>query len=721
MFREKVVFFLTATLFLTSTSKGPEVMAQEINQETEFILPEITVDAVQDRSRINTLDPSSVVPKTTITEKEIQELDAKTAADAVILSPGVTPVGPGDNGDRFENVQIRGFDPNYTLTLINGQRVTSQSVDGKFDLSTINADEIEKIEIIRGPQALLYGSDAIGGVVNIVMKIPKDRLGAGVSAGYGQLNTFRSRTFVEGPLSKKFRARLDGRYDFSDGFTDSFDLDRDLRQQTLKADAKPQRTGEARADFHLDIGEKATGRFSARYLNRNLSIEKRFSKFVEEGVEGGSDRKQDISGTAVLERHGLWGGRGELSLNSYTSFFDKKRGKDFVRRDAGRFIFREESSQREDVFDTLLSGRLLYERPLGKHNRLTAWTETRWQKRSSEVRGQTQRFDEEDRVIADNTSDKAEKIYSKQEIFLVGGVQDEISFKRHGATAGVRVEKARSWPLAVTPAAGLRFGVTPDMDIRANAGFGYKFPTLEELTRSPVPELDIDGTRFVAGNPDLKPERSRQYEIVFDQRLSDVVGYSVTGFFNQFYDKIETGIVDDFLGTDLPLETKVNIGRAYTAGSEIDIKFSPLKNFGGRVNYSYLWTRNLDTGAPLNEAPTHRVNLLLNTRIPKVDVHVDLSFSYISSRKRIDALSGVEKADSPMAPLYLARLHLSKEWGKGFSTDLSVENLFNVKWDRDNDGDTDMPGIGVFTTVSWKNPLRKKIEAESRPAESEIH
>ncbi|MBI2337336.1 MAG: TonB-dependent receptor [Deltaproteobacteria bacterium] len=250
------------------------------------------------------------------------------------------------------------------------------------------------------------------------------------------------------------------------------------------------------------------------------------------------------------------------------------------------------------------------------------------------------------------------------------------------------------------------------MDLRLNVGFGYKLPSFEQRTRSSVPELDINGTKYTAGNSNLKPERSRQYQLIFDHRLSDILGYSITGFFNQHYDKIDTGIIDDYLGTGLPLETKINIGRAFTAGSEVDVKFQPLKHLGIRANYSYLWTLNRDTRAPLNETPTHSANLLINTKIPKLNVKADFSFSFISSRKRIDALSGTEKADSPMAPLYLARLRLSRELGKGFSADLMVDNLFNMSWDRDNDGDSDMPKMGVFGMLSWKQQTKKKKQTQ---------
>ncbi|MBI2337335.1 MAG: TonB-dependent receptor plug domain-containing protein [Deltaproteobacteria bacterium] len=415
--------------------------SQKKDQGTSFVLPEIMVETSKKQKSVHTLDPESVMPKSILTADEIKELGAKTAADAIILSPGVTPTGPGDSGDRFESIQIRGFNPDYTLVLIDGQRTTSQSAEGKFDLSTINADEIEKIEIIRGPQALLYGSDAIGGVVNIILKIPKDHFGMGVSAGYGQLNTFRSRAFIEGPLSKKFRVRLGGRYDFSDGFTDIFDLDRDLRQKSLKSDRKPQRTGEMRADFHWDIKNKTKARFSFRYLNRNLSVRREFNKFVEEGTESGHDNKQDIEGTAILEKTNLWGGRGEFSLRGYSSQLNKIREKNFVSRDSGRFIFREQSTQNDDIVDTLLSTRLLYERPLGKKNKLTTWWETRWQKRNSNNNGRVRRFDEQDILISDSASDKPEKIYNKNEFFFAGGFQDEITFKHLSASAGLRVEK----------------------------------------------------------------------------------------------------------------------------------------------------------------------------------------------------------------------------------------------------------------------------------------
>lgn len=85
--------------------------------------------------------------------------------------PGVQLTNEGDNR---KGVSIRGLDSGYTLILVDGKRVNSRNAvfrHNDFDLNWIPVDSIERIEVVRGPMSSLYGSDALGGVVNIITKI----------------------------------------------------------------------------------------------------------------------------------------------------------------------------------------------------------------------------------------------------------------------------------------------------------------------------------------------------------------------------------------------------------------------------------------------------------------------------------------------------------------------------------------------------------------------
>lgn len=110
-----------------------------------------------------------------VTKQDLLDQQTRHAADALRSLPGVSVSRQG----AFNNqtvVRIRGAESNHTLVLIDGVEVNSASTDGFFDFSNLGADEIEQIEVVRGPQGGLYGTGAVGGVVNIITKSGKGPL-----------------------------------------------------------------------------------------------------------------------------------------------------------------------------------------------------------------------------------------------------------------------------------------------------------------------------------------------------------------------------------------------------------------------------------------------------------------------------------------------------------------------------------------------------------------
>src|SRR5690606_25707371 len=110
-----------------------------------------------------------------LSQEQLQLRSTPDITEALRTQPGVN-VGFGSNGTR--GVSIRGLGSSYTLILIDGKRVnagltTMRKYNG--DLDWVPIDAIERIEVVRGPMSTLYGSDALGGVVNIITKKNSDR------------------------------------------------------------------------------------------------------------------------------------------------------------------------------------------------------------------------------------------------------------------------------------------------------------------------------------------------------------------------------------------------------------------------------------------------------------------------------------------------------------------------------------------------------------------
>ncbi len=125
---------------------------------------------------------------TVVTGDELRNQQIRHAGDALRSLPGVSVNRTGGFGGLTQ-VRIRGAEANHTLVLVDGI-VANDTTTGSFDFSDLSADNIERIEIIRGPQSGLYGSNALGGVVNIITKGGKGPLEVTARAEAGAFRTF---------------------------------------------------------------------------------------------------------------------------------------------------------------------------------------------------------------------------------------------------------------------------------------------------------------------------------------------------------------------------------------------------------------------------------------------------------------------------------------------------------------------------------------------------
>jgi vitamin B12 transporter len=124
---------------------------------------------------------------TVITRADLQRMQVRQVADALRSLPGVTVGRTGAYGN-FTQVRIRGAEGNHTLVLIDGVEANN-TTDGELDFSNLSADDIERIEVIRGPMSALYGSNAVGGVINIVTRRGQGPLTLTLKTEAGSLGT----------------------------------------------------------------------------------------------------------------------------------------------------------------------------------------------------------------------------------------------------------------------------------------------------------------------------------------------------------------------------------------------------------------------------------------------------------------------------------------------------------------------------------------------------
>ena len=146
-------------------------------------LATITVTATQTEHSQKSA-PASI---SIITQEDLAKRPVYDLADALQNTAGIHINSSSAYGR--EEIKIRGMDSDYTLILVNGRRVNSRDAltsgySNDFDLSSIPLAAVERIEVVRGPMSSLYGADALGGVVNVILKKPSDQFEAALNYSY---------------------------------------------------------------------------------------------------------------------------------------------------------------------------------------------------------------------------------------------------------------------------------------------------------------------------------------------------------------------------------------------------------------------------------------------------------------------------------------------------------------------------------------------------------
>ena len=169
-----------AALADSTTNSLPEAASTATNR-----LPEVVVTG----TRIPSETECTPIDVTVLQGDELTSQQIRTVSDALREVPGVGIVQRGQPGGQT-SVFLRGGNANHTLVLIDGIRV-NDGFNSQFDFSNLSMDNVDRIEVLRGPQSTLYGSEAIGGVINIITKTGSDKPTGAATFEGGSFNSIR--------------------------------------------------------------------------------------------------------------------------------------------------------------------------------------------------------------------------------------------------------------------------------------------------------------------------------------------------------------------------------------------------------------------------------------------------------------------------------------------------------------------------------------------------
>jgi vitamin B12 transporter len=198
MHKTKFLFALFAVLFITSFSFSQNTIIQKTDTSGFYKLNEVVVSAT--RTNSNTLELANSI--SVIDSEQISNSNSNNVFDILKNETGVSFTRQGGNGS-LSNLYIRGANSSHTLVLIDGVEANlNNDPSGVYDFSSLPVDNIDRIEVLRGPQSTLYGSDALAGVINIITKKGNGSPKLSLLTEGGSYNTYKTLAGINGSVQK---------------------------------------------------------------------------------------------------------------------------------------------------------------------------------------------------------------------------------------------------------------------------------------------------------------------------------------------------------------------------------------------------------------------------------------------------------------------------------------------------------------------------------------
>jgi vitamin B12 transporter len=535
----------------TTTADSPDTTPEQVP------LPPVVVTATLVPTPESELGSSVTV----ITSQDIEQKQERTLPEILNDVPGLNVVQTGSPGG-LTSVFIRGANSNHTKVLIDGIDVSDPSAGDAFDFSQILASNIARVEVLRGPASGLYGSDAIGGVINIITKA-----GSGPPHVYGTLEGGSFDTFNQTTGLSGSSGRFTYNFDFShyhSGATDVTPSGLIPPRGTFNPDYYDSRS------FSTKLGAQLTDNFDVGAVLRYVDTDLNSTSDDFSSLPPVPEAQQSYS-----RNHELFT-RGFAHLTSFDGRFEQTIGFGFT-------------GYWRNFLDPTPDELALGNDPSDFHG---TREKVDWQGTVKLVPGETLVLGAEHQIERLNNTNPASAHVTNDAgyIELQSNVTDRIfnavSFRYDDNGAFGGHPTFREAPAYLIPETGTKF--------KGSVGTGFKAPTLDELYDS------FPAFNFFA-NPNLKPETSLGYDFGFEQSLwNKQVEFGSTYFHNDISNLIQTNIT----GT-----TYENIGQATTYGAENFVSYKPWDPLTLRADYTYTMANDDIEHTELLRRPKHKVSL----------------------------------------------------------------------------------------------------------------
>ncbi|MBI2428031.1 MAG: TonB-dependent receptor [Ignavibacteriales bacterium] len=558
----------------------------EINvhlEESPFLLNEVVVTGTFQKH----LFKETPVITEVISSKDLQRSGSSEISEVLRTQTGIE-IGTGIG--QTQNVSLQGLRSHQVLVLVDGERVSGK-IDDALDINQIPIQSIERIEIVKGPMSSMYGSDAIGGVINIITKEPQNGttvIDAAITGGsngrqdytlllsHGVPDIFGERSSLNFLLSGGLNKYFGIDYDESDFMSEMPEFDRKNLSFKIAGNSTDRFKFDLKGDYYQDELEWLAG--GDQYVHFvDFGNNKKYS-FVGSG-------QYTFGGATILKASGNY------STNDHGS--SEKTGAGYLVRNSV-------------TTEQIQTARLQLTTIPYNTSTLTMGVETN-----------------DEQVTSQRVLDGRKRIVNN---ILYG--EDEWAIGDFTFNAGARYSNHSRFGDFFAPRFSTLFRPTEQLTLRASYGRGFRSPSINELF------LDFNHVSIgytVQGNQNLQPESSHGYNVGFDYARDEIVWFRINGYYNDV-----TNLINYYYVSVSPVVFSYrNISSATAKGIDVDIDMNPISIIHAAVGYNFNETTD-EHGKLLPFHSKHTVNSKLTIDIPAIDGSIFVRYRWYDKQPVVD-------------------------------------------------------------------------------------
>lgn len=571
-----------------------------------------------------------------ISHAEIEKADATTLQD--ILQEVVPGVEFSYSMNQQRHMNFSGFGGQSMLILVDGERLAGETMDD-IDFDRLTLSNVDHIEIVKGPVSALYGSNANGGVINIITKKDNKPFALNLNGRIGKHSDQRyGFTWQQGGQ------RWGNTFDFSRISRDNYNVSSAANPVTRVINTI---YGDKTYNFKEQITYKPID---------NITLGGHAGYFFRETVRSADtpERYRDYNGGLRAD----WRiSEGKHLTMSYS--YDQYDKSDYQR--ISRLDIR-------DYSDVQNAFRLLYNHRFADGNILTVGADYMHEYLlNTHLEGRTRHQDSFDAFAQDD--------------WTINPIWEVVTALRYDYFSDGNTQR-------LTPKVSIRHTPMKGLNVRFGYGMGFRAPSLKEKYYN----FDAAGIWTILGNPDLKPEFSHNFNLSLEYRHSNYE-LLLSGYHNHVKNKIASGVPYFASANDSrPTLPYVNLDTYSVNGMEASAKARWKNGFSARISYSYT-----DEQLPKDKEGRTANNQYIPARKHALNAHTDWEHRFTSwyglniaiDGRVLSGVDNVEYADyydisrgtvSVHYPAYtMWKILLSNRLGKAFKLTLTVDNILNYK------------------------------------------